>query len=84
MSSFEQKHISQSSVNKQSPIPSLIIFSLALFQMLAMGSSHLASLPLVRRLFSTSTAANNYAIHEEEGDGSEMEQVEDQYVAQGQ
>eukprot|EP00090_Calanus_glacialis_P005923 TRINITY_DN14633_c0_g1_i3.p1 TRINITY_DN14633_c0_g1~~TRINITY_DN14633_c0_g1_i3.p1 ORF type:complete len:589 (+),score=193.88 TRINITY_DN14633_c0_g1_i3:24-1769(+) len=53
--------------------------------MLAMGSSHLASLPLVRRLFSTSTAANNYAIHEEEDDGSEMEQVEDQQdVAQGQ
>ena len=56
-----------------------------MFQMLAMGSSHLASLPLVRRLFSTSTSANNYAIHEEEDDGSEMEQVEDQQdVSQGQ
>ena len=48
-----------------------------MFQMLAMGSSHLANLPLVRKLFSTSTAANNYAIHEEEGDGSEMDTVQD-------
>eukprot|EP00092_Neocalanus_flemingeri_P010971 GFUD01011814.1.p1 GENE.GFUD01011814.1~~GFUD01011814.1.p1 ORF type:complete len:593 (-),score=189.96 GFUD01011814.1:61-1839(-) len=45
--------------------------------MLAMGSSHLANLPLVRKLFSTSTAANNYAIHEDDGDDSEMDDVED-------
>ena len=49
-----------------------------LFQMLAMGSSHLASLPLVRKLFSTSTTANNYAIHEEDGDDSGMDDVEEQ------
>ena len=46
-------------------------------QMLAMGSTHLASLPLVRRLFSTTVANNNYAIHEEDGQESEMEQVDE-------
>ena len=46
--------------------------------MLAMGSSHLANLPLVRKLFSTSTAANNYAIHEEDEDDSGMDDVEEQ------
>ena len=53
-------------------------FYKSLFQMLAMGSSHLASLPLVQKLFSTSTAANNYAIHEEDGDNSGMDDVEEQ------
>ena len=46
-------------------------------QMLAMGSTHLASLPLVRRIFSTTVANNNYAIHEEDGQESEMEQVDE-------
>ena len=48
-----------------------------------MGSSHLANLPLVRKLFSTSTAANNYAIHEEEdADDGETDDVEDQPAAE--
>jgi len=56
---------------------------LTIDMMLAMGSSHLANLPLVRKLFSTSTAANNYAIHEEDGEDSEADdEVEDQPVNQ--
>jgi len=56
----------------------LFCFYLTIDMILAMGSSHLASLPLVTRIFSTSTVANNnYAIHEEEGEESEMEQVEE-------
>jgi len=56
----------------------LFCFYLTTDMMLAMGSSHLASLPLVRKLFSTSTAGNNYAIHEEEEEeSSEMEDVEE-------
>ena len=40
---------------------------------------HQTGLPcLVRKLFSTSTAANNYAIHAEDGDDSEMDDVEEQ------
>jgi len=56
----------------------LFCFYLTIDMILAMGSSHLASLPLVTRIFSTSTVANNnYAIHEEEGEESELEPVEE-------
>jgi len=55
----------------------LFCFYLTVDMMLAMGSTHLASLPLVRRLFSTTVANNNYAIHEEDGQESEMEQVDE-------
>jgi len=55
----------------------LFCFYLTIDMMLAMGSTHLASLPLVRRIFSTTVASNNYAIHEEDGQESEMEQVDE-------
>jgi len=55
----------------------LFCFYLTVDMMLAMGSTHLASLPLVRRIFSTTVANNNYAIHEEDGQESEMEQVDE-------
>jgi len=56
----------------------LFCFYLTTDMMLAMGSRYITSLPLVTRLFSTSTSgSNNYAIHEEDGNGSEMEQVEE-------
>merc|ERR1719153_884068 len=40
---------------------------------LAMGDNHLASLPLVRKLFSLSTAENSYARHQDEDDGEDIE-----------
>jgi len=56
----------------------LFCFYLTTDMMLAMGSRYITCLPLVTRLFSTSTSgSNNYAIHEEDGNGSEMEQVEE-------
>ena len=54
----------------------LFCLYLSVDMVLAMGLESLASIPLVRRVFSVSTMQGNYAIHEEEeedGDSSELE-----------
>jgi len=45
---------------------------------LAMGDNHLASLPVVRKLFSLSTGENTYARHQDEDDGEDIEGDEEE------
>ena len=52
----------------------LFCLYLSVDMVLAMGLESLASIPIVRRIFSVSTMQGNYAIHgEEDGDSSELE-----------
>jgi len=55
----------------------LFCLYLTVDMMLAMGSSNLASWTLVGRVFSTSTAGNNYAIHEGDDEDGQVEDVEE-------
>ena len=43
-----------------------------------MGDNHLASLPVVRKLFSLSTGENTYARHQDEDDGEDIEGDEEE------
>lgn len=57
----------------------LFCLYLIIDMMISMGSSRMAGLPLVRKMFSASTVGNNYSIHEtDEEDESDSSELEDQ------